>query len=75
VDFVTFGFVLLYARACFTEFLFVKTLSETFAGLFNLFFDLFVLFGDKLFDQYVCTVTFFRVTVINQWIVESTDVT
>ena len=56
---VTFGFVFEDTRVGLQELLLVETLAEPFACFFDLFFDLFVLFGDEVLDQHIGTVTFF----------------
>ena len=55
-------------------FLLVERLAEALAGLFDLLFDLLVLFGDPLLDEYVGAVTFLRILVVDQRIVEGRNV-
>ena len=52
----------------------VKRVAETLAGLGHLFLDLLVVFGDMVFNEHVGTVTFLRVAVVDQGVVERIDV-
>ena len=53
--------------------LLVERLPEALAGLLDLFFDLFILLGQPVFDQHVSAVTLLRVLVVDQRVVERTD--
>ena len=70
VQFFSFCYMLLYAGIGLSEQRFIKRFSEPFRRFFNLFFDLLVHFCQLVFDQDVCAITFFRVFVIYQWVVE-----
>ena len=67
---VALGLVFLYAGICGAELCFVKSLSEAFACLCNLLLDLFVVFGNLVFDEHVCAVALFAVAVVDKGVVE-----
>ena len=72
---VAFSFVLANTRICFAEKSFVERLAEAFACLFNLFFNLIVDFCYRVFDQYIGTIAFLGILVVDQGVVERVHVT
>ena len=70
---VAFGLVFDYARVRLEKFRLVERFAETLTGLFDLFGDLLVLFGDEILDQHVGAVTLLRIAIVDQRIVERPD--
>ena len=70
VHLVAFGRGLRHARRRFAVFGLVERLAEALAGLLDLFFDLFILFGQPVLDQHVGAVTLLRILVVDQRVVE-----
>ena len=70
MDSIALGPVLDHARIRLAEKFFVETFSETFARFLHLFLDLLILFGEEILEQHIGTVTFLRVAVVDQRIVE-----
>ena len=67
---VAFDRGLRHARRRFAVFGLVERLAEALAGLLDLFFDLFILFGQPVLDQHVGAVTLLRILVVDQRVVE-----
>src|SRR5574344_1209217 len=62
-----------HTRICFTELLFIESITETFSSLGHLFIYFFIVLGNLVFDKNICAVTFFRITVVDKGIIESID--
>ena len=67
---VAFDDIVMYAFVCLFEQFFVEAVAETLTCLGALFLNLFVVFGELVFDEYICAITLLRVTVVDQRVVE-----
>ena len=74
VQCVALGLVFQNARIGLAEHGLVEAVAELLGGLSHLFVYLFLVFGNLVFYQHVGTIAFFRVAVVDKWVVESVHV-
>ena len=70
VQCVAFSLMFQYTRVCAAELSLIKSIAEFLGSLGYFLVDFLVVFGNLIFNQHIGTVTFLRVAVINQRIIE-----
>ena len=71
---VAFSLMLKDTAVCATELCLIESITEFLGSFSYLFIDLIIVFGKLIFDKHVCTITFFRIFIVNQRIVECINV-
>ena len=59
---------------CTAKLCLIKSITKLFSSLSYFFIHFIVVLSQLVFDKYVCTITFFRIFVINQWVIECINV-
>ena len=71
---VALSLILQYTCIGAAEFFFVERVTVFLCSLSYFFINLFFVFSNLIFNQDIGTITFLRIAVVNQWVIERINV-